>query len=59
MYAVVGRAKFVRFRNNSLCALSIAELERMKERIFFECSHPVAVYYLNNCKVSVKTQHII
>jgi hypothetical protein len=32
MYAFVGRAKFVGFRNITVCALSVAELERMKER---------------------------
>ena len=32
MYAVVGRAKFVGFMNITVCALSVAELERKKER---------------------------
>lgn len=32
IYGVVGRAKFVGFRNITVCALSVAELKRMKER---------------------------
>jgi hypothetical protein len=32
MYAIVGRAIFVGFRNITVFGLSVAELERMKER---------------------------
>ena len=32
MYAVVGRAKFVGFGNITMCALSVAELQTVKER---------------------------
>jgi hypothetical protein len=31
MYAIVGRTKFVGFENITVCAFSVAELERMKE----------------------------